>query len=349
MKHIPADSRLALFMEGELATASGKLGVGVLRYSSIQTAAVIDSANAGRSLQSALGLDHPAPIVASLAEARALGADVLVLGIAPPGGVIPPTWEPMLADAVALGFSIVNGLHSRAAPLAGELPLGQWVWDVREEPAGLATAKGLVRHMSTPRVLFVGTDMSVGKMTAGLEMHHAAQAAGLDSRFVATGQTGMIICGSGVPLDSVRVDFAPGAVEAEVLRGDGADVIFVEGQGSLVHPFSSATLALMRGSVPTHLVMCHRAGMSVLPRADWVYLPPLSEVIRLNEELACGAGAFPRPKTAAVALNTFHLSVEEADRACAEIEDEVGLPCCDPVRHGAHRLVEALALNPKGQ
>jgi uncharacterized NAD-dependent epimerase/dehydratase family protein len=186
-------------------------------------------------------------------------------------------------------------------------------------------------------------------MTAGLEMQRAAQAMGFEPAFVATGQTGMIICGSGIPLDSIRVDFAPGAVEAEVLRREGADMILIEGQGSLIHPMSSATLALMRGSSPTHLILCHRAGMAVNPRHPWAPVPPLLDVIRLNEDLCSGAGAFARPVTAAAALNTFHLSAEEAEMACTQVSEETGLPCCDPVRHGARLLVESLGIKPRGR
>ncbi len=349
MTSLPPGSRLALYMEGELKTAPGKLGIGVLRYSDHDVACVVDSAHAGRDAGEEIGLKRRAPIVGSLAEARGLGADVLVLGIAPPGGLIPEAWRGMLDEAVALGFSIVNGLHDRVRPLFPHVPRGQWIWDVREEPSGLATAKGLARQMASPRVLFVGTDMSVGKMTAGLEMQRSAQEMGFEAAFVATGQTGMIICGSGIPLDSIRVDFAPGAVEAEVLRHEGADMILVEGQGSLVHPMSSATLALMRGSSPTHLILCHRAGMAVNPRHPWVPIPPLRDVIRLNEDLCAGAGAFARPVTAAAALNTFHLSAEEAERACAHVSEETGLPCCDPVRHGARLLVESVGFMPKAR
>jgi uncharacterized NAD-dependent epimerase/dehydratase family protein len=347
MTSLPHGSRLALYMQGEMTHQAGKLGRGVLRYSHSEIVCVVDSVNAGRDASDVVGIPRSVPVVASLAEAHAMGANVLVLGIAPGGGLIPASWRPMLSEAIERGFSLVNGLHDRAAPLFPSLPHGQWVWDVRGEPSGLATSQGLSRLMLEPRVLMVGSDMSVGKMTTALEMDRCAQERGLRSAFVATGQTGIIISGSGIPLDSIRVDFAPGAVEGEVLRHAGADVIFVEGQGSLFHPFSSATLALMRGSAPTHLIFCHRAGMVTNPLLPWVQVPPVAQMVMLNEDLAAGLGAFVRPVTSGVALNTFGLTDDEAQAACEAIQEETGLPCCDPVRHGAHRLVESLGLTSK--
>jgi uncharacterized NAD-dependent epimerase/dehydratase family protein len=217
------------------------------------------------------------------------------------------------------------------------------VWDVRVEPPGLGIGTGAAAHCAARRVLLVGTDMSIGKMTAGLELHAAAQARGLRSHFVATGQIGITISGGGVALDAVRVDFASGAIEREILAAGDAEIIFVEGQGSLLHPASSATLPLLRGTMPTHLVLCHRAGQTHLARAPTVTIPPLGRVIELYRDLASACGAFARPLVPCVSLITAHLaSDEEARRAADAIEEELGLPCDDPVRHGAARLLESL-------
>ncbi len=337
---------LAVYMEGETSGMFGKMGAGVLRYAPNRVACVIDTRTAGRDAAEVTGAPRHCPVVATVAEARALGADVFVLGIAPSGGRIPPGWFAVIDEAVAAGLSIVNGLHDRLAPRYPALAPGQWVWDIRVEPRDLRIATGAARHLDARRVLLAGTDMAIGKMTAGLELHAAARARGLRSAFVATGQIGITISGRGVPLDAVRLDFACGAVEKEVVEAaqapHGAEVVWVEGQGSLIHPASTANLPLLRGAMPTHLVLCHRAGQTHLRRLD-IPIPPLAEVIRLFEDVAAAAGAFPRPVTPCVALNTAHLaSDDDARRAADALERELGIPCDDPVRHGAARLLDAV-------
>lgn len=226
----------------------------------------------------------------------------------------------------------------------------QFIWDIRTEPPGIGVGYAEARHLTNKRVLFIGTDMSVGKMTAGLVMWKEALARGIKAEFVATGQIGMTITGKGVPLDCVRLDFACGAIEREVLAAKDAELVLIEGQGSLVHPGSTSTLPLIRGSQPTHLVLCHRAGMDVLPRLPWVRVPPLNDFIRLYQDLAEVCGTFIRPEALGIALNCGHLSSDEDARAaCEQIEKETGLPTTDPVRFGIARLLDRIPLSPLGE
>lgn len=333
---------LALYMEGATTDFAGKLGFGVLRYSPNPVACVIDSHQAGRDAAEVTGIPRNCPIVATIEEASALGAEVFVLGIAPPGGLIPAEWHPVIAEAVGRGMSVVNGLHDRLGPRFPELAEGQWIWDIRIEPEGLRPATGAARALRARRLLMVGTDMGIGKMTAGLEIQKAAQARGMNAEFVATGQIGILLTGAGVPLDAVRVDFAGGSIEREMMKYPEADLIIVEGQGSLLHPGSTATLPLLRGSMATHLVLCHKAGMKNLQRVPEIKIPPLRELCDLYEDLGEACSTFPRPVTAAIALNTAHLSDEEAWAACADVSLDTGLPCTDPVRFGADDLVAAV-------
>ncbi|HEY0868427.1 MAG TPA: DUF1611 domain-containing protein [Fimbriimonas sp.] len=334
------DQRVAIFMEGATGDARGKMGFGVIRYSPNPIACVVDSEQAGRDMAEVAGMPKAVPIVATVEEAVRRGAEVLILGIAPTGGLIPSEWYATIDDAVARGLSILNGLHDLLAPRYPNLDPGQWVWDVRVEPEGLQPSSGRAAGLGNLRVLLVGTDMGIGKMTTGLEIFHAARAKGIDAEFVATGQIGITVTGRGVPLDAIRMDFAAGAIEAEVMRAAGAELVLIEGQGSIVHPGSSATLPLIRGAMPTHLVLCHRAGQRHLWRLPEVPIPPLSCVARLYQDIAAACGTYKAPTVAAVALNTFHIeSDDEAARACRLVEDETGLPCLDPVRHGADRLL----------
>ncbi|QYK56532.1 MAG: DUF1611 domain-containing protein [Fimbriimonadaceae bacterium] len=339
---IQPQHRLALYMAGAFEEDTGKMGLGVLRYSRNEVVAVVDPAHAGDDLRHLSGVDRDAPIVATVGEAAALGADVLVLGIAPSGGRIPQAWWPVMDDAVALGLSLVNGLHDRLGPRYPNLASGQFVWDVRVEPSGLGVSQGRTRLLKNRRVLFVGSDMSVGKMTAGLETLKAARDRGIPTGFVATGQIGIVITGAGIPLDAVRVDYAAGAIEAETLKHEGCEIVLVEGQGAFIHPSSTSPLPLLRGSQPTHLVLCHRAGMKTLGKLPWVEIPPLRALAELNETVAEAAGVFQRPRTVAVALNTAHMSAAEAERAVQEAKEATCLPACDPVRHGAEVLLDAI-------
>lgn len=329
-------------MEGASTSDFGKMGFGVLRYSPNPICCVVDSEKAGHDIAEFGRSARSAPIVATVDEAVAMGAEVLILGIAPPGGLIPAAWLGALDQAVERGLSLVNGLHDLLAPRYPNLKEGQWIWDVRVEPPGIGTASGLAGKLCNKRVLMLGTDMAIGKMTAGLELHRGLLARGVKAEFVATGQIGITVTGAGIPLDAIRVDFAAGAVEREVLRYADAEVVIVEGQGSYIHPASTSPLPLTRGSCPTHIVMCHRAGQESLRRFPEIPIPPLPDFVRLCEDVAEVCGIFPRPRTVGVALNTAHLGEAEAREAVEKVASEVGLPCTDLVRFGPGVLVEAL-------
>lgn len=343
---IAPTAKLALLMHDYLTRRFGKMGHGLLRYSEAEIVAVIDRANAGGDLRALTGIARAAPIVATVREAAALGADTLVLGVATPGGVLPAEWWEDMQTGLSLGMSLVNGLH---APLAGNTRLaealqpGRFIWDVRKEPVDLRNGTGAARTLPALRILTVGTDMSIGKMTASIELDRAARRRGFRSKFLASGQIGICIAGDGVALDAVRVDFASGAVEQLVMRyGRDHDMLWVEGQGSILHPASTAWLPLLRGSCPTHLILCHRAGQQTVGREEWVKIPPLRDVAALYEAVAAGAGALPAARVAGISLITAHLDKVEAQRAVERAQNETGLPVTDVVRFGADSLLDSV-------
>jgi uncharacterized NAD-dependent epimerase/dehydratase family protein len=183
----------------------------------------------------------------------------------------------------------------------------------------------------------------VGKMSTSLELHKVSLQRGWRSQFLATGQTGLMLGHDGVALDAVRIDFAAGAVEQLVLRhGADHDVLYVEGQGSLMNPASTATLPLLRGTQPTHLVLVHRAGQTHIQSFPHVTIPPLPKVIQVYETVAAAGGAFAPAKVVAIALNTFHLNEEAAQQAIEQAQLETGLPCTDAIRFGAEPLLDAI-------
>lgn len=334
----PSD-KIALFMPGHLESDYGKMGFGVLRYSRNKIVAVIDDIHAGKSLQQITGIAHAAPIVSSLEQSIVLGANVLVIGISPSGGRIPKDWLPIISKAVEQGMSIVNGLHDHLLPkFKSSLSDAQWIWDVRIPQTTPPVATAQAMHLNNKRILFIGTDMAAGKMTAALELYHWLQNQQIDAGFVATGQIGITITGKGIPLDAFKVDLACGAVEEAVLTEREKSVILIEGQGSLLHPGSTATLPLMRGSCPTHMILCHRAEKTHLKFPDYIQIPNLSAFIKLNEDLASVVGTYPQAKVIAIALNTSALTPQEAQLFIAKTQEETGLPTVDLVRFGTEEL-----------
>jgi uncharacterized NAD-dependent epimerase/dehydratase family protein len=343
---LKAEDRVAILLHEGLQNSKGKTGLSLLRYSDIPIVVVIDQQSAGGSVPELTGIQRDLPIAASVTEALAYNPTVLSIGIAPSGGALPDAWWQEVKQAVAAGLSVVNGLHTPMADdpeLSSLLQKDQWIWDVRREPAGLSVGKAQARSLPCLRVLTVGTDMSVGKMSASLELNQAAQRRGLRSRFLATGQTGLMLGHDGVALDAVRVDFAAGAIEQLVMRyGHNYDLLWVEGQGSLINPASTATLPLLRGTQPTHLVLVHRAGQRHIYNVPEIQIPPLLKVIQVYETVAAAGGAFAATKVTAIALNTHHLNDEDAQAAIEQAQLETGLPCTDVIRFGAELILDTV-------
>jgi uncharacterized NAD-dependent epimerase/dehydratase family protein len=332
--------RVAILLHQGVRNQGGKTGLAYLRYGEAPVVAVIDADCAGESLRELTKIPCNAPIVASVGEALAYNPDVMLIGLAPTGGILPDAWQQEVQQGIEAGLSLVNGLHVPMRGMVETLREGQWIWDIRQEPPGLGVGKGKARSLSCQRILAVGTDMRVGKMSASLEFNRAARKRGLNSKFVATGQAGLMIAGEGIPLDAVRVDFAAGAVEWAVLQaGQNCDILFIEGQGSLLHPGSTATLPLIRGSQPTGLVLVHKVGLERIHNCPEVSIPPLADVVQLYETVARAGGAFAEVKVKAIALNTFNLDETEAKQAIEIAGRETGLPCTDVVRFGAEELL----------
>ena len=338
------NQRVAILLHEGVKGTHGKTGLSLLRYSEAPIVAVIDRTCAGQSLSELTRIKRDVPIVASFADALQYQPEVLVIGIASKGGVLPDDYWHDIKDALTAGMSLVNGLHTPLAnmtDLKALLKPGQLIWDVRKEPPNLSVGTASARTLPCRRVLTVGTDMAVGKMSTSLELHWASRLRNWRSKFIPTGQTGLMLEGDGVALDAVRVDFAAGAVEQMVMRfGKNYDILHIEGQGSLLHPGSTATLPLIRGSQPTQMILVHRAGQTHV--MDNVPIPPLSEVIKLYEMVASAGGAFASVPVVGIALNTGHLDESAAKEAIAQVQSETSLPCTDAIRFDAGLLLDAI-------
>ncbi|NNK77254.1 MAG: DUF1611 domain-containing protein [Litoreibacter sp.] len=280
----------------------------------------------------------------TLEEAKAAGARTLVIGVANRGGYISNAWKEVLVEALRMGFDLASGLHNLLRDedelVAAARVNGRTLHDVRVPSVAYPIANGVKR--SGKRCLAVGTDCSVGKMYTGLAMDAEMRKRGMKSTFRPTGQTGILITGGGVPLDAVIADFLAGAVEYLTPDNDDDHWDHIEGQGSLFHvSYSGVTMALVHGGQPDALVLCHeptRAHMRGLPD----YQQPALEQLR-DTALHMARVANPACEVAGISVNTQHLSEAEAVAYLSDVEARMGLPTVDPFRHGAGRLVDALA------
>lgn len=299
-----------------------------------------DCAGQWRLAPDAIDLDLPD---LDPAAAVAAGARSLLIGIAPAGGVLPAAWVPALVQALDAGLDIVSGLHQRLADVpelaAAARRAGRALHDVRHNDTRFPVASG--RRRTGRRLLTVGTDCALGKKYTALAITQALRARGIDADFRATGQTGIMIAGDGIPLDAVVADFVAGA--AETLSPDAApdhwDVI--EGQGAILHPaYGAVTLGLLYGSQPDVLVLCHDPQRTAFAGWPDSALRPLRETMDLYLTLARATN--PAPRFAAIALNTSSLAEAEASNLAATLADEHGLPVFDPLRFGIDRAIEEI-------
>ncbi|GAC1461427.1 MAG: DUF1611 domain-containing protein [Candidatus Limnocylindrales bacterium] len=338
---------VAILAEGLFAPRTAKTAIGALRYAPYPIVAIIDSTRAGADAAAVVGVGRGVPVVATAAEARGRGATVLLIGTASAGGRIPDAYRPILREWLSRGGEVWNGLHERVGAAPELAAAGGRVRELREPPVDLPVGGHRVRRSGTTVVLTVGSDAAVGKMTASLELAAALRRSGRKTAFVATGQTGIAIAGSGISVDAVVADFIAGAAERLVCDAAlDADWIVVEGQGALAHPgFSGVTLGLLHGSAPDLLVLCTDASRTGLKDHPGTPLRPLAELVAMYE----GAARWTRPDrvvpVVAVALNTSALSAADAKSAIDAASAETGLPACDPVRESpgaVDRLAGAL-------
>ncbi len=339
--------RYLILADGEFGPMSSKTANAIIRYQPERVAGVLDRDHAGASVEAVLGFGGSIPVVASMHEGLALGPTVVLIGIAPVGGRLPEEWRGWLAEALDAGCDLVSGLHTFLGddPLlaAPAVAAGRTIRDIRRPPPHLPVASGRARLLDAYVVLTVGTDCNVGKMTAQLQLVRDLNARGLRTRFVATGQTGIMLEGWGIAVDAVVADFVAGAAEEITLQGArDADVVLVEGQGSINHPgYSGVTLSLLHGSCPSGLILSHQVSRAYIDdgRQPWLRIPPLADYVRWYE--AIGSAVHPT-RVIGISLNTYDLTEVAARRACEDAVRETGLPATDPVRFDPGPLVEAV-------
>jgi len=333
--------RMIILTDGHNDLHTAKTARCVIRYRPEQVVAVLDRASAGKTCGEVMGTGGDIPLVASLADAPR--ANTLLVGIAPPGGKIPADWRPIVIEAIGRGMTVVSGLHDfvtddpefrRAAEAHGTRLVDLRANDERD----VASREGI--RPECLRLHTVANDCSCGKMVVAVELAEGLKRAGVDARFVATGQTGIMIAGDGIPIDRVISDFVSGAAERLVLENQHHQAIVVEGQGSLVHPrYSGVTLGLLHGLMPDGLIYCYEMGRREIFGMEPIPLPPHRRVIDFYET---AANLMHPCRVLGVAVNGQRFSDAEVAAECRRVEDELQLPTCDVIRHSPEKLVEAV-------
>ncbi len=338
-----------ILCEGAFGPLTSKTANSAVRYMRDRVVGVLDSTRAGSTVQEVLGFGGDIPVVATLEEGLKLEPTALLIGIAPSGGQLPQSWRPTLTGALEAGLPIVSGLHFYLGddPELAELSerMGVPIRDLRKPPEDLSVSMGRARQVEPLVVHTVGTDCNIGKMTAGLELRRGLEERGTKVGFAPTGQTGILIEGWGIAVDSVIADFISGAAERLVLQAaEGNDVVLVEGQGSLVHPgYSGVTLGLLHGSLPDAMILCHQPSRKCAYGGNgayhWMPLPSLAEMVEICER---AIGPLRESRVVGIALNTSDLTEEDARAAVEEAQRETGLPATDPVRYDSAPLIDAI-------
>lgn len=343
--------RTVLLCHDRFGPLESKTAASILRYSTRhEVVAVLDRTKAGTTADVWIrGSPPDIPVLGSLSEALQLKPETLVLGAAPMGGGFDEAWRDEVREALENGIHVESGLHTflsgdpEFASIASRMGAG--ILDARRPVKPPRIATGEAAKIDALVVHTMGTDCSSGKMTTSVEMVRHARARGIRAAFAATGQTGILIgADAGAPVDRIVSDFAAGAAEETVLEcaAKGADLIVVEGQGSLDHyAYSGVTLALLHGCYPDAVILCHQAGRRSLGEDKNGDEHPVQDLRWHIETIERMSKPVHPTLVVGIALATFHLPESEARLAIRDVEEATGLACTDPVRFGAGPLLDA--------
>jgi uncharacterized NAD-dependent epimerase/dehydratase family protein len=337
--------RILAVAEGRFSPLKSKTANGAIVYLPGEVVGVVDSTKAGMTAQQVLGYGGDIPVLRNLEEGLRLQPTHMLIGIAPPGGRLPEVWRELIRQSMKARLHILSGLHTILSDdaefkeLARECDIS--ITDYRKiPPESEVVAKGTWRNRKANVILTVGSDCNIGKMTTILEIQKDLVQRGKNSDFVATGQTGMMIRGRGIAVDSLIGDYIAGAIELEIDRSvaEGYEYILVEGQGALTHiGYSSVTLGLLHGTMPDAMILCHQP--TRLKDDYGLVLPSLKRVIELHEGIV---RFFRETKVIAVGLNSVGLSDEQSQEAADRITQETGLPAIDAFRFSPKILTDAI-------
>lgn len=325
--------RFALYAQNRLHPLGSKTANGLILFRHDEVAVIVDASKAGSTAESVLGYGGDIPIVATIEEALKYQPDVLAVGIAPIGGAVNPDWIPDFEIALKSGLQIWAGLHQFLADIPELEPYSSQIWDVRRPKSNLTVARGHWQQRKSKVILTVGSDSNVGKMTTALLLKQQLTELGIESTFIGTGQTGIMISGRGIAVDAVVSDFVNGAVEAEIDAVDGqTPLIIVEGQGAITHSgYSGVTLGLIHGAMPDAMILAHQPSRT---HDDYkLPIPSLSTVVSLHEAIMA-----PFKESKVLGVNVYSKDMDEnaSRQECQRLYSLLNLP------------VEDMRRSPKG-
>ncbi len=337
----PDARRLIILTDGHSEPIAAKTATSMLRYCPEQVIALLDTEQVGKTAQQLLGVGEGVPVVGELAEVPE--ANGLMIGIAPQGGRIPETWRPIVLEAIHRGLSIYSGLHDFLSDdiefAEAAAKQGVRLIDVRKnEERQVAQCKPLRKDCL--RIHTIGNDCSVGKMVVAIEISKALLRQGYDAKFIATGQTGILIEGDGCPVDCVVGDFISGATEKQIVANQDHEFLLIEGQGCLAHPlYAAVSLGLLHGCSPQGMILCYEVGRTEVHGMPGIPLKSLAEILQVYETMA---NLRMPSQVIGVAMNSRKVTEEEAEMERDRVRSELGLPVCDVFRHGPDDLVQAI-------
>lgn len=330
-----------ILTEGFTDPNTAKTAKNLIHYNPECVVALLDSTQIGNSTSTLLGVAEDIPIVGKIDDAP--GANTLLIGIAPAGGKIPGSWHNIILEAVKRGMNVISGLHEFISDNLEIMSVAKsynaLIWDIRKNTHQDVVHRKAVNGRCL-RIQTVGNDCNVGKMVVSIELNNELKKRGIDSKFVATGQTGILLDGGGIPIDAVIGDYINGAGEKLVLDNQHHEVIVIEGQGSLVHPrYSSVTLGLLHGAQPHGLIMCYEMGREYIRGMDGFAIPDLKYIIDLYENF----GSIMNPcKVIGVAVNSRKYGTQETNYEIDKLQERLHLPVCDVIKHGSGVLANAV-------
>lgn len=326
-------NRIVILTQGHTNPITAKTAWAVLRYRGGDVVALYDTTQAGKTAGELMKVGGDTPIIGSLDEVEK--PDALLIGIAPMGGKLPAEWKAIVLSAIERGMTIISGLHDFMSNdqdfVAAAQKHGTEIIDVRKNNERDVSNRLDLRE-DCLRIHTVGHDCSIGKMVTSVEVTNELKRQGHDAKFVATGQTGIMIEGDGCPVDCVVSDFVNGAIEKQILAQQHHDILVIEGQASLAHPrYSAVTAGLLHGCVPHGMIMVFEAGRKTVSGMPHIDLTPLPKLIQAYENLA----ALHMPsKVIGLAMNGRLLDAEQAEEYRKQVQDETGLVVCDVFRDG---------------
>lgn len=333
--------KILILTEGFTNPHTAKTARNLIIYNPEEVTGVIDTHSAGKNAGELLETGGYVPVFSSVEEAPE--SDYLLIGIATPGGILPDNLRPFIVTAIKKGMHVISGLHyylSEDEELKSlALTTGSKLLDLRKNNFSRVTERKNIREDKS-RILTVGNDCSLGKMVVSLNITNDLIKKGNDAVFVATGQTGILLAGKGLPIDNIKGDYINGAAEQLILDNQDHDIMMIEGQGSLVHPrYSSVTLGLLHGSQPQGIIMCYELGREFVHGVDGFRIPDMDTVI----DLYLRSAAIMHPcELIGFAINSRKSTRDEADFERDRMKEKYGIAVCDVVRHGADELSEAV-------